>query len=186
MPVAAGRPLLPNDQNLRLNINAVNDADHDGADGSVLVVDDLTGAVAFMNEVNATQRTECVVCGSDPDDHVNGGGRRGRIGLLPVSFFDAEVTWMLTNCSSVRVVKSAMVIEDRFALLVAVATRPGASHRPAITAAIVIRSNVALANKLVRSHPELFRTDVFVALFPPRVQAIFHKTWAEIAWFNRP
>ena len=77
---------------------------------------------------------------------------------------------MLTNCSSVRVVKSAMVIVDRFAPLVAAGTMSDASHKPAIKAPIVIRSNLAPANKPVRSHSDLFLTDVFVALFPPRVR----------------
>ena len=76
---------------------------------------------------------------------------------------------MLTNSSSVRMVKSLLVIEDWFAPLVAAAIIPGTRDKLATTAPIVIRSNFVVANKPARSQPELFLTDVFVPSFPPGV-----------------
>ena len=88
-------------------------------------------------------------------DHADDGRGHDETGLLPVCFFDTEVTWILTNCSSVRLVKSMLVIEDWLALLVAAANILCASHKPAMATPIVIRS---------RNQPNLLPINVFVAL----------------------
>jgi len=59
-------------------------------------------------------------------------------GLLLSGFVDGEATWMLTSCSSVKRVKSLLIIEEWFAPFVMAATIPGANHKLAITAPVVI------------------------------------------------